>query len=280
MAKINTEALVSSAQSRAPISEGVTLVAAYGNRKPKPFEMLLAELKKRCNATTIYSQWIRLYNDEQVHATIVGLEGDRCGDRVVQKNMQDRLGGIEHAPPMRLEGLVGFLRSPICGFDLAIGGFQKGDVNPFDPERKPYDRSFDIRSDGLIVAMGWPLTGALFMPHLINLRKNLEKFNVVHKYHIRTQDLDNDLFFVLGEIDVDKWKNASDNEREDVQKAIDDLVAQCRLDLSKQRYVFCLSASDLNVVKYRYRSLAEIIYAEQASRIRPATLLNLYPDCA
>ena len=120
MAKINADALAASALSRNRISDGVTLVAAFGRQKPEPFTRLLSELKSRCSGSAVSRRWIRLYRDEQVHATIVGLEGERRGRSVVQKNIRERLGGASKAPPMDLEGLTEFLKSFVGTLDLAV----------------------------------------------------------------------------------------------------------------------------------------------------------------
>jgi hypothetical protein len=128
--------------------------------------------------------------------------------------------------------------------------------------------------------MGWPHTNAAFTPYLIDLRKDLEAFNLVHKYHVWPQDQDNDLFFVVGEIDAGRWKTASDSERTAAQEAINELVTECRQDLSERRFTFSFGPRDLYVVRYRRTSLAEVSFARRVTEIDVRTLLRLYVEPA
>jgi hypothetical protein len=280
MARIHTDALVASARSRARHSDGVTLVAAYGEEKPDQLEQLLSDLAARCRSKIRLAGWIRRYESAQVHATVVGLEGTRCGDSVVQENLRARLGDAGPAPPVNFGAMLEFFASSVSEVPVVVGGFCENDVNPFDPGRAPFQRSFDIRSDGLIVAMGWPHTNAAFTPYLIGLRKYLEAFNLVHKYHVRPQDQDNDLFFVVGEIDAGRWKTASDGERTAAQETINELVTECRQDLSERRFTFSFGPRDLYVVRYRRTSLAEVSFASRVTEIDVRTLFGLYVEPA
>jgi hypothetical protein len=106
----------------------------------------------------------------------------------------------------------------------------------------------------------------------------LEAFNLVHKYHVRPQDQDNDLFFVVGEIDAGRWNTASDGERTAAREAINELVTECRRILSKQRFSFSLAPRDLYVVRYRRTSLAEVSFASRVTEIDVRTLLGLYVE--
>ncbi len=279
MAILNIKAVLASAQSRATDSPGVTLVAAYGNDKPDQFAQLLSDLKDYCGAATNLADWIHLYSKVQIHATVVGLEGKRYGDSIVQDNMSTRHGGPGPGAPMNFAAMLRFFRSWTSDVPVVVGGFESSVVNPFelDARRTPFLRSFDIRPDGLLVAMGWPYTDGTFMPHLIGLRKYLEAFNIVHKYHVRPQDQDNDLFFVVGEIDASRWESASAADRTSVQHAIDRLVEDCRQRLSKHPYAFSLRTTDLYVVKYLRTSLAEVSFAEQVSATSVSGLVSLYP---
>jgi hypothetical protein len=252
----------------------------YGEEKPDQLAQFLSNLAERCRSEKRLAGWVRLYDKAQIHATIVGLEGARCGDSVVQDNLRTRLGDATPAPPVNFGAMLEFFVSSVSEVPLVMGGFRANDINPFDPGHTPFQRSFDIRSDGLIVAMGWPHTNAAFTPYLIGLRKYLEAFNLVHKYHVRPQDQDNDLFFVVGEIDAGRWNTASHDERTAAQEAIDELVTECRQDLSERRFTFSLGPRDLYVVKYRCTSLAEVSFTKRVTEIDVQTLLGLYVEPA
>ena len=276
MAQIIIQDLLASARSRRQPTDGVTLVAVYGNEKPDQFVQLLSKIEESCKAEESLAGWIRLYKRAQVHATIVGLEGKRNGNSVVQENYSKRVGGDGPWPPINFKALLGYFSSSVSDVQMMVGGLGKESVNPFD-HQKPFQRSFDIRSDGLLVAMGWPRTNGRFTSHLIALRKDLEKFNVVHKYHIQPQAQDNDLFFVIGEVDADRWRSASTKERDHAQKAIDALATECRQILLENRYTFSLRPKDLYVVKYKLTSLESVCSASRVTEIDHNTLLNLYP---
>jgi hypothetical protein len=279
MATLSTKALVASADSRAKRSDGVTLVAAFGDQKPDQFIQLLSDLVERCEAETRLTGWIRLYPKAQIHATIVGLEGKRHDGSIVQENMSARLGGVGPGPPMNFAAFLKFFASYVFDVPMVVGGFGQDDVNPFDLNagRNPFQRSFDIRSDGLLVAMGWPQAVGKFTPYMIGLRKYLETFNVVHKYHVRLQDQDNDLFFVVGEVDASRWGSASDSEREIVQEALNELVTDCQQHLSGRRYAFSLQTSDLYIVRYLRTSLEETSFVRPVTQTDVNTLVDLYP---
>ena len=276
MARIHTDALVASAQFRARRSDGVTLVAAYGDDKPDQLAQVLSDLAERCRSAGRLAGWIRPYERAQIHATVVGLEGTRCGDSIHQENLGIRLGDAGPGPPVNFGAMLELFASSAFELPVVVGGFDEHDVNPFDPVRAPFQRSFDIRSDGLIVAMGWPHANGAFTPYLIGFRKYLETFNLVHKYHVRPQDQDNDLFFVIGEIDAERWEAASDDERTSAQEMINELVAECRQHLSERRSTFSLGPRDLSVVAYRRTSLADVSFASRVTEIDVRTLLGLY----
>jgi hypothetical protein len=258
----------------------VTLVATYGEGKPGQLVQLLSNIAECCRSEIRLADWIRPYDNAQIHATVMGMEGTRCGDSVVQENLRARLGDAGTAPPVNFEAMLEFFASSVSEVPVVVGGFRENDANPFDPGRAPFQRSFDIRSDGLIVAMGWPHANAAFTPCLIGLRKHLEAFNLVHKYHVRPQDQDNDLFFVVGEIDAGRWITASDSERTAAQEAINELVTECRRNLSERRFIFSLAPRDLYVVKYRRTSLAEVSFASRVTETDARTLLRLYVEPA
>jgi hypothetical protein len=255
---------------------GVTLVAGYGPNKPAAFSDLLSILRNACGTVSELTGWIRLYDDLQVHATIVGLEGKRSGDSISQDNLRSRIGGTGPWPPINIAGLLDFLAGPVSDVSIVVGGFQKNTVNPFDPARTPFERSFDVRRDGLLVAMGWPHTGESFSASLIGVRKYMEKFNVVHKYHVHPHDQDNDLFFVIGEVNAERWQVTPQPEQATIQSAIDRLVVSCRQALAKSQRTMSFRLRELQLVKYERTSLAQTSFARSVSDVDVQTFVGLY----
>jgi hypothetical protein len=171
----------------------LTLVAFYGE-KPRP----LAHFIEACQALIAAQlpQAFRPYELGQVHATIAGLEGLWQGESLLNANYLQR--GERRA--MDIAGLVGFLRTTArLPFGVRIGGFRRERSYGFESfARHPYERSFELQASNAAVAIGWPVAGEAFPPALDELRRELNRFNVLHKYHVDAASIDNDLFFVLG----------------------------------------------------------------------------------
>ena len=171
-------------------TRGVTLVAFYGD-KPAEFAALIADCQQRLHAFA--GSAFRPYAVAQVHATVVGLERAADAD---------------------FEGLFHFLREEVRPIQIQIGGFKADRRYPFESRGEhPYRRSFSIQND-VAVAMGWPSSG-----ELDRLRRSMQRFGVVHKYHRMPTDIDNDLFFVLGRLRPGYSSAAAIQECEDALRS-------------------------------------------------------------
>jgi hypothetical protein len=174
--------------------KNLTLVAFYGP-KPDPFVQLVDTLQ-----TTLHSELgsaFSAYMREQVHGTIIGLEGWREGMEVFNSNTS--LVSGEYSA-MDLRGLFDFMnRMP--PLHIRMGGFAALGIYPFTSRgMHPYLRTFAFR-DALAVMMGWPVAGDSFPLTLDLLRRECGRYNVLHKYHHTKDDIDNDFFLVLGRVD-------------------------------------------------------------------------------
>ena len=170
----------------------VTLVAHYGP-KPASLATLLRHLQK--NLSTSLGRAFQLYDIDQVHATIVGLEGCRVDGGIRSK----RSGKL-----LDFSGVVEFLRggefSPI---HVRVGGYSESRGYPFlSRDAHPHLRSFSIQED-TAVAMGWPVENGNHPDSLDRLRRSFQQFGVRHKWHTTDEAVDNDCFLVLGRIDRD-----------------------------------------------------------------------------
>jgi len=174
----------------------VTLVAYYG-AKPPAIEALLhslqTELVHRLGST------FEPYEVKQVHATIIGLEALREEAETLNLNFRELRG---ERRPFNLTDILGFIdTTQRLPFDVQIGGFAPTVAYPFTSRGEhPYFRSFSLQG-AIAVAMGWPVSGQRYPPNLDALRKRFNDYNVLHKYHRTSNDLDNDLFFVLGRVE-------------------------------------------------------------------------------
>ena len=172
------------------------MVVGYGS-KPRAFEDLITELQDRLASQLGCA--FRSYALPQVHSTIVGLEGIREADQILNLNFM-RLRGERRA--MALGRALAVLDGQALPLRIRIGGFAAARSYPFTSRGKhPYARSFALQGSQAVV-IGWPASGSAFPLALEDLRRSFARdANVLHKYHVSTSDVDNDFFFVLGKID-------------------------------------------------------------------------------
>ncbi len=186
----------------------VTLVAHY-RQKPADLSELIAECQRKI--ADILGKSFRPYNILQIHATIVGLErfvgSARFNSNLVKYRKQQK--------DMDFEGLLNFIR--VVGrfpFQVQIGGFQNRDYSFMSRGQKPYERSFSVQGDKAVL-MGWPIRGEplttgnpraldliqesrIYPTILDEIRQAVQSFNILHGYHVKLTDVDNDFYFRIG----------------------------------------------------------------------------------
>jgi hypothetical protein len=173
----------------------LSLVAHYGP-KPPAFAGLATKLQDEIGAGLGAS--FAPYDLEQVHATVVGLELERRGGALLDKNFLELRG---EARPVDLNRVLELLRrTPLLPLVVQVGGFQSGAAYPFTSQGEhPHRRSLLFQGDRA-VAMGWPVGAGSFPPALDALRRAFQEVGVLHKWHRRPEDVDNDFYFVLGTV--------------------------------------------------------------------------------
>lgn len=178
-----------------------TLVSVYGFDKSKDFVNLIAQCQVKVGRL-LDGNFIS-YPLEQVHATVIGLEGSISAGSLLNDNFRDK--NREPEPEdreMDPEQVITVWKSA-NPFTIQLGGWKDtryGFRNLM--KESPYKGSFFIRNN-LVGAMGWPVKvddhGVTFPTTLFTLRKAFEtKANVLHRWH-RKPDRDNDFFFRLGQ---------------------------------------------------------------------------------
>jgi hypothetical protein len=217
-----------------PVGRNLTLVAFFDS-KPDSLVQLVDMLQTglRLGLGSAFSA----YTVEQVHATIVGLEGWRIGAQVFNANMVQINGKLS---TMDLRGLFRYMQE-ITPFQIRIGGFAAQKTYPFASRGlHPYIRSTAINGS-LAVVMGWPVAGEAYPMTLDSLRRECAHYNVLHKYHQKEDDIDNDFFLVLGQV---ARGSISDDKVEHVQDSLRQHLANAEpLDL-------VIQPEDLAVVTY------------------------------
>jgi hypothetical protein len=176
----------------------VTLVAYYGSKPTEISNFLRLCQDKLC---AILLSAFHPYDMEQVHATIIGLEGIPNDTEVLNLNFREI---NKKDKPMNPDKIMSFLeRTKLIPFEVRIGGYRHYQSFPFSSRSQhPYIRSFSVQGP-IAVAMGWPVAEKSYPPVLERLRRQFQKNNVLHKWHNAPKTVDNDFYFVLGRIDRD-----------------------------------------------------------------------------
>jgi len=190
-----------------------TIVALYGN-KPDEMSALLTDCQN--TVAELLGSRFRKYDIEQIHGTVVGLErDDREPQRFLNRNFRTRR---DVQVQMDFDGLLRFLRDGgHVPFQLQIGGFQDRDYPFVSRGTRPFNRCFSLQRKN-IVLMGWPLRGMpltdvpssptalvqearLYPLTLDTMRRGAQRYGVLHSYHAKPEDMDNDFFFRIGMVD-------------------------------------------------------------------------------
>ena len=213
----------------------LTLVAFYGP-KPRSLTGLVAELQRELH--DLLGDGFEAYPLQQVHATIVGLEGEWVGGSLVNVNYR-RVQGRE--APMSIRRVVEVARAALP-LTIRVAGYRRRQSYPFTSRGlHPYVRSFSIQG-GTAVAMGWPFDGGGYSQRLGELRRRFEEAGVLHKYHVPGGELDNDLFLVLGRVAGQRETGRSPEAAEDALREM--LASRDPLELDVTRERLALVAYD------------------------------------
>jgi hypothetical protein len=176
----------------------VTIVSLYGPKTSPLREVLEAihgTLAGRLGGAFVP------YLPEQVHGTLIVLGGYRdAAGGVINEHYLD-LRGERHAMDFGLVQrlVLGQLAEPLM---IRIGGFGPADPGPFTSQGRPLpERSFSAQSARSLVLMGWPaaaLESAGRCKPLDALRRSMTAAGVLHRYHARPADVDDDFHLVAG----------------------------------------------------------------------------------
>jgi hypothetical protein len=137
------------------------------------------------------------YTHEQVHATLIALNGVRDGGTVVNEYMLELAGQRREMDLPRVMDILG--RRFAAPLPVRVGGFRPEQAPPFTSRgQHPAQRSFSVQ-DRAFVLVGWPAASIAGdgMP-LDDLRREMNAAGLLHRYHARPGDVDNDLHMVVG----------------------------------------------------------------------------------
>ena len=177
----------------------VTLVAYYGD-KPLPIRNLIEDtISELSNAL---GNAFVAYSLQQVHGTIIGFEGRRADNHIINTNyveIQNELRSLDLKAALQVLDDGSHLP-----FDITVGGFTDGGQYCFTSrDVAPYMRSFSVQGTYAVV-IGWPYMNGKYSKNIDDLRRAFNRANILHKYHSSPDAEDNDFFFVLGNVVKEK----------------------------------------------------------------------------
>jgi len=142
----------------------------------------------------------RPYTLDQVHATLIALNGVRAGGTIVNEYLLEHAGvRREMDLPQVMDLLARRFAVPMR---VRIGGFRPGQAVPFTSRGQHLaERTFSVQGEAFVL-VGWPAEsisgGEGFGRPLDELRREMNAAGALHRYHARPADVDNDLHLVVG----------------------------------------------------------------------------------
>ena len=175
-------------------SRFISAVAFYGPKTGRLHELLTGV---QAQIAEHVGRDFRPYTLDQVHATLIALNGVRAGGTIVNEYLLEHAGERREMDlPRVMDILARRFATPLR---VRIGGFRPGQAVPFTSRGQHVaERSFSVQGEAFVL-VGWPaesLAGA--GRPLDDLRREMNAAGVLHRYHARPGDVDNDLHLVVG----------------------------------------------------------------------------------
>jgi hypothetical protein len=175
-------------------SRFISAVAFYGPKTGRLRELLTgvqALIAEHVGAD------FRPYTLEQVHATLIALNGVREGGTIVNEYLLEHAGVRRQMDlPRVMDILAQRFAVPLR---VRIGGLRPEAAVPFTSRGQHLaERTFSVQGEAFVL-VGWPadsLAGAGMA--LDELRREMNAAGALHRYHARPADVDNDLHLVVG----------------------------------------------------------------------------------
>ena len=175
-------------------SRFISAVAFYGPKTGRLRELLTGV---QAQIAEHVGNDFRPYTLDQVHATLIALNGVRAGGTIVNEYLLEHAGERREMDlPRVMDILARRFATPLR---VRIGGFRPAQAVPFTSRGQHVaERSFSVQGQAFVL-VGWPaesLAGA--GRPLDDLRREMNAAGVLHRYHARPGDVDNDLHLVVG----------------------------------------------------------------------------------
>ena len=198
----------------------------------------------------------RPYTLDQVHATLIALNGVRAGGTIVNEYLLEHAGEEREMDlPRVMDILARRFATPLR---VRIGGFRPGQAIPFTSRGQHVaERSFSVQGEAFVL-VGWPAEPPAGAGRpLDDLRREMNAAGVLHRYHARPGDVDNDLHLVVGHQD-----GAPAAALARATAAVRDKLAADPADLA-------IALSDVTIVAADSHTLAPPLYVSGVPLRRP-----------
>jgi hypothetical protein len=206
-------------------SRFISAVALYGP-KAGPVRDFLADVQALIAEQV--GRDFRPYSLEQIHATLIALDGvrDPHTGTIVNEYFLEHAGvAVEMDLPRAMRILAAHFADPL---PVRIGGWGRDQPTPFLSRGMPlYQRAFSVQGNAFVL-IGWPvaaLTGG--GRPLDSLRRDMNAAHVLHRYHRGVSDVDDDFYLVVGH-----HAGAPGDALERAAAAVRDRLAAGPLDLA------------------------------------------------
>jgi hypothetical protein len=189
----------------------------------------------------------RPYTLDQVHATLIALNGVRERGTIVNEYLLEHAGERREMDLPRVMDILA--RRFAAPLRVRIGGFGPGQAVPFTSRGQHLaERTFSVQGEAFVL-LGWPadsLAGA--GRPLDELRREMNAAGALHRYHARPTDVDNDLHLVVGH-----HAGAPADALARATAAVRDMLAADAADLA-------IGLSDVKIVAADSHTLAPPVY--------------------
>ena len=175
-------------------SRFISAVAFYGPKTGRLHELLTGV---QAQIAEHVGNDFRPYTLDQVHATLIALNGVRAGGTIVNEYLLEHAGERREMDlPRVMDILARRFATPLR---VRIGGFRPGQAVPFTSRGQHLaERSFSVQGEAFVL-VGWPTDSLAGAARPVDeLRREMNAAGVLHRYHTKPTDVDNDLHLVVG----------------------------------------------------------------------------------
>jgi hypothetical protein len=227
-------------------SRFISAVALYGP-KAGPVRTFLTDVQDLIAGQV--GREFRPYSLDQIHATLIALNGvrDPATGTIVNEYFLEHAGvPVEMDLPRVMRILAARFADPLA---VRFGGRQRDEPGPFLSRGVPlYERGFSVQGNAFVL-IGWPVAAVTGGGQpLDELRRDMNAAGVLHRYHRRGSDVDDDFYLVVGHHDGAP------------AGALERAVAAVRGKLAAEPLDLAISLGDVTIVAADSHTLAPPVF--------------------